>query len=180
VTEPSEFTEYRVRLLRAHKPILGRTTPRGLWRKILLRGQDTTYQRDRLVARYGEEWASVLEKAAADEELDIFGSNDGREWVLVSTWRPTARRESSKAPPVGESRAAVRDQMRAVLGRLDREPSRGKAAWHMHRQGLTREDIEKTMKELGWHVTANTVRDHLKYGRRVEDRGEQCPFDTVP
>jgi hypothetical protein len=180
VTEPSEFAYYHARLMRADDPVIG-TFPRLLWRKPVFLRMDTGYNGQTLVRRYGDRWPAVLAKATADKNFDILGSDDGRSWFTISTWRPTFAMERVEPVPVSGHREMTRERMRLTMGRLDKEPSRAAAAHHLKRQGLTRPQIVKTMNELGWNdVSSLNIGDHLKYGREQEKRGDHCPFDATP
>jgi hypothetical protein len=178
---PNEFYSYRVKVVRIGEPLVA-NLPRFMWWKLIRIGVDTEYRGDVLRRRYGERWPVVLGRLAADRSLDIRGSDDGRSWFPVSTWRPpsepAARRGSATELP---KREAERERMRKVLAQIEKQPSRGAAAWHLKRQGFTRDQVIKTMQELGWlDVNSRTLGDHLKYGRRLEDEAVPCPFDAVP
>jgi len=166
--------------MRAHEPLLGITFPRLLWRKPVLLQMDSGYRGAALARRYGKRWPQVFAKVAADRSFEIFGSDNDREWYSVSTWRPASSPKEMSRPVRNVGfRELVRDRMRDAIAQLNKEPSRSAAAWHLKRQGLTRDPIIKTMHELGWEdVTRNTVGDHLKYGHQLEDDGVACPFDA--
>jgi len=183
VSDAAEYAKYRVRVVAVPEDVrILPTWPRWLWRKLVRRGvgTETEYDGDRLRKRYGDQWAGELERWSGDHSLEILGSDNKREWMRLSTWRPTSGGASEVRSAALDSRGQVLNVMRVVIASADKEPSRGAAAWHLQRQGFVKGEIVRAMHELGWDdVNLRNLSSHLKYGKKLERDGVPCPFDGV-